>query len=121
MRKRLRALIRQGVAGATALGMVAMQAGVAGANRPDFPVSPQTATPIKHLVVIFGENISFDHYFGTYPNATNPPGEPSFSPLRGRRASTASEESYRPRIRTFSTPRTGPARPILFASTAPKP
>jgi phospholipase C len=38
----------------------------------------RTATPIKHVVVIFGENISFDHYFGTYPNATNPRGEPSF-------------------------------------------
>ena len=37
MRKRLRALIRQGVAGATALGMVAMQAGVAGANRRTSP------------------------------------------------------------------------------------
>jgi phospholipase C len=37
-----------------------------------------TATPIKHLIVIFDENISFDHYFGTYPNAVNPPGEPSF-------------------------------------------
>jgi phospholipase C len=33
---------------------------------------PATATPIKHLVVIFQENISFDHYFGTYPYATNP-------------------------------------------------
>jgi phospholipase C len=38
----------------------------------------RTATPIKHLVVIFGENISFDHYFGTYPHATNPQGEPAF-------------------------------------------
>jgi phospholipase C len=37
-----------------------------------------TATPIKHVVVIFGENISFDHYFGTYPNATNPGNEPRF-------------------------------------------
>jgi phospholipase C len=37
-----------------------------------------TTTPIKHLVVIFDENISFDHYFGTYPNAVNPSGEPSF-------------------------------------------
>jgi phospholipase C len=37
-----------------------------------------TATPIKHLVVIFDENISFDHYFGTYPHALNPPGEPAF-------------------------------------------
>src|SRR5580692_3547787 len=37
-----------------------------------------TATPIKHVVVIFGENISFDHYFGTYPNAANPLNEPQF-------------------------------------------
>ncbi|MGA7217662.1 MAG: alkaline phosphatase family protein [Candidatus Sulfotelmatobacter sp.] len=39
---------------------------------------PATATPIQHLVVIFNENVSFDHYFGTYPNATNPPGESKF-------------------------------------------
>lgn len=38
------------------------------------------ATPITHLVVIFQENVSFDHYFGTYPNATNPSGEPGFTP-----------------------------------------
>jgi phospholipase C len=37
-----------------------------------------TATPIKHLVVIFQENVSFDHYFATYPNAANPSGEPRF-------------------------------------------
>jgi phospholipase C len=35
-----------------------------------------TATPIKHLVVIFGENESFDHYFGTYPYAANTDGTP---------------------------------------------
>jgi phospholipase C len=40
-----------------------------------------TKTPIKHLVVIFDENISFDHYFGTYPNALNLPGEPRYSAL----------------------------------------
>ncbi len=45
--------------------------------------SLETATPIKHLVVIYGENISFDHYFGTYPKATNPPGEPAFTALPG--------------------------------------
>lgn len=39
-----------------------------------------TATPIKHLVVIFQENVSFDHYFGTYPYAANAPGEPAFYP-----------------------------------------
>src|SRR5713101_3917211 len=53
-----------------------------------FPVSPAfanrdpddfpTTTPIKHVVVIFQENVSFDHYFGTYPHATNLPGEIPF-------------------------------------------
>ncbi|MDQ1596939.1 MAG: phospholipase [Microbacteriaceae bacterium] len=36
--------------------------------------SSKTSTPIKHLVVIFDENVSFDHYFGTYPNAANTDG-----------------------------------------------
>jgi phospholipase C len=37
-----------------------------------------TDTPIKHVVIIFQENITFDHYFATYPKAANPPGEPRF-------------------------------------------
>ena len=36
----------------------------------------RTATPIKHVVVIFDENESFDHYFGTYPYAANTDGTP---------------------------------------------
>src|ERR1700733_11366008 len=44
-------------------------------------VSSPTATPIKHLVVIFDENFSFDHYFATYPNALNPPHEIPFKAL----------------------------------------
>src|ERR1700730_6006165 len=44
--------------------------------QPDGEAS--TATPIKHFVVIFQENVSFDHYFGTYPFAANPSGEPAF-------------------------------------------
>jgi len=42
-----------------------------------------TSTPIKHLVVIYNENVSFDHYFATYPNATNPAGEPVFTAAPG--------------------------------------
>ncbi|MFD2416987.1 phospholipase C [Amycolatopsis pigmentata] len=41
-----------------------------------------TETPIKHVVVIFGENISFDHYFGTYPKAANTDGTP-FTAAKG--------------------------------------
>src|SRR5580692_5566861 len=42
---------------------------------------PTPTTPIQHVVVIFDENISFDHYFGTYPTALNSPGQPRFTPL----------------------------------------
>jgi len=43
------------------------------------PPDPPSVSPIKHIVVIFGENISFDHYFGTYPNAKNNAGETPFT------------------------------------------
>ncbi len=61
----------------------------AGATAPASLTGPSpadslpTASPIKHLVVIFQENVSFDHYFATYPNATNPPGEPAFRAAAG--------------------------------------
>ncbi len=47
------------------------------------PPAPVTATPIQHLVVIFEENVSFDHYFATYPVAANPAGEPQFQASPG--------------------------------------
>ena len=59
----------------TALGPTAIPA-FAASKAP--AKRPATATPIQHLVIIFQENVSFDHYFGTYPNATNPKGEPPF-------------------------------------------
>lgn len=42
-----------------------------------------TSTPIRHVVVIFQENVSFDHYFATYPNARNPAGVPQFVARQG--------------------------------------
>jgi phospholipase C len=54
-------------------------------NDKDAAVDPnklKTKYPIKHLVVIFNENESFDHYFGSYPNALNPEGEPVFEPAK---------------------------------------
>lgn len=46
-------------------------------------VPTTSAQAIKHVVVIFGENISFDHYFGTYPNALNLPNETKFAAAAG--------------------------------------
>jgi phospholipase C len=61
----------------TWLTLNCLLASATAATRAPTSVTP-TSTPIKHLVIIFQENVSFDHYFGTYPNATNPPGEPKF-------------------------------------------
>ena len=63
---------------AGAIGAAAVVGTSAVADKPKSPDS-DTTTPIKHVVVIFQENVSFDHYFATYPNAANAPGEPSFA------------------------------------------
>jgi phospholipase C len=55
---------------------------VLGSNAPGWAAVPaaaqgghsSTTTPIKHVVVLFDENISFDHYFATYPKAANTDG-----------------------------------------------
>ncbi|GAB6852055.1 phospholipase C [Paraburkholderia kururiensis] len=78
------ALSAAAAAGATALALAACSSS---GNDVNQTVSNQdaltTATPIKHLVVIFNENVSFDHYFATYPNASNPTGEPAFTAAAG--------------------------------------
>ena len=70
--------------GATSIGPVIAndKADKADKNAAVDPNTLKTKTPIKHLVVIFNENVSFDHYFGTYPNALNPEGEPVFEPAK---------------------------------------
>ena len=75
---------RKVTAGAAALGSTLLIAGgfqasaaaTAPAARPKPAALIGTTTPIKHLVVIFQENVSFDHYFGTYPKAANTSGQP---------------------------------------------
>ncbi|UJB45595.1 phospholipase C [Streptomyces sp. A1-5] len=61
------------VTGAVALAALGGGAPALAAGGPH-PGHPGTATPIKHVVVIFDENISFDHYFATYPEAANTDG-----------------------------------------------
>jgi phospholipase C len=61
-------------AATAALALLAPAAAAAGGQAK--PVSwGATTTPIKHLVVIYQENVSFDHYFGTYPKAANTSGQ----------------------------------------------
>jgi phospholipase C len=61
------------LAAAQTAGSVAVPAT---APASQYRVVAPTSTPIKHVVVLFDENESFDHYFGTYPNAANTGGSP---------------------------------------------
>ena len=76
--------------------MIATLLGLGGNVTPIHAASPSTgtATPIEHLVIVFQENVSFDHYFGTYPNAANPAGEPAFH----AKAGTPTVNGYTPAL-----------------------
>ena len=63
----------------TGVSAVALAFAMQGAATAATTATATTTTPIKHLVVIFQENVSFDHYFATYPKAANPAGEPAFT------------------------------------------
>jgi phospholipase C len=56
--------------------------GYSGSSPGSRSIDPETGN-IQHIVVIFQENVSFDHYFATYPNALNLPGETPFNALPG--------------------------------------
>jgi phospholipase C len=93
LRKRLRLTIAVAASVALAAGVAIGATAASASSTPSFAgyhtpalVSAgyyrdtnRTATPIKHLVVIFDENESFDHYFGTYPYAANTDGTPFYA------------------------------------------
>ncbi|MDI5969196.1 alkaline phosphatase family protein [Streptomyces sp. SL13] len=62
-----------GMAGAAVLAAAAASAPASAVPAHQGGIAA-TATPIKHVVVLFDENNSFDHYFGTYPKAANTDG-----------------------------------------------
>jgi len=68
----------------------------------------EAQSPIKHLVVIFQENVSFDHYFATYPHALNPAGEPAFQARPG----TPTVNGFGPAL-LFANPNS--AQPFRFS------
>ncbi len=64
------------LAGTAVIAGIVLTLAAASAQTPAPTGGP--SSPIQHLVVIFQENVSFDHYFGTYPFAANGEGEPAF-------------------------------------------
>ncbi|HEU0238247.1 MAG TPA: alkaline phosphatase family protein [Micromonosporaceae bacterium] len=71
-----------------------------------------TTTPIKHLVVIFDENISFDHYFGTYPNATNADGTPFSAKKNTPKVNGLSPQLLTHNPNLFNPTRLGPSQAL---------
>src|SRR5215472_974747 len=51
---------------AAAVSVAAMMTAAAAGTTPRVSHAPSTTTPIKHVVVIIGENHSFDNVFATY-------------------------------------------------------
>ncbi len=69
-------------------------------------------TPVRHLVVIFDENISFDHYFGTYPNATNKNGS-LFRPKAGTpKANNLTPKLLKANPNSFNPQRLSPSQAL---------
>lgn len=77
------AAVAVGAAALVAAGAVAPAVASGHSEDGARPAAGATATPIKHVVVIFQENVSFDHYFATYPNAANLAGETRFTAAAG--------------------------------------
>jgi phospholipase C len=69
--------------------------------------TPTPAVNIHHIVVIFEENVSFDHYFGTYPNALNLPGETPFTALPGTPAVDGLSQNLLTQNPNFTNTRNG--------------
>jgi phospholipase C len=67
----------------SSLCMIVGGCGYSGAVPEPPAPGPSPAGSIQHIVVIFQENVSFDHYFATYPQALNLPGETPFTALPG--------------------------------------
>jgi phospholipase C len=77
-RKRISALLVAAIAAGGASVLVAQGASAGRMHHVAHRhvIRSAAVTPIRHVVVIFQENVSFDHYFGTYPNAANTDGQP---------------------------------------------
>jgi phospholipase C len=58
--------VRVNILGFSTLAVLAIGLVASASAEPNAPDGLNTATPIKHLVVVIGENRSFDHVYATY-------------------------------------------------------
>jgi phospholipase C len=109
-------LVGVGVALAALLGAFSFDH-VGSASAVPVNTSDNTTTPIKHLVVIYDENQSFDHLFGTYPYAENTDGT-SFCPQPGTAGLPTSTESVNTELGAGLVPKTTLGAPVTKGGCA---
>jgi phospholipase C len=106
MHRSFRSLLAVAAAGGLCLaGGMAAAAPAFGASTAHRSAGSGTATPIQHVVVIFQENVSFDHYFGTYPHAADTDGNPFHA-----RPGTPSVNGLTPALLTHNPNSANPTR-----------
>jgi phospholipase C len=119
METRLRANGLLQIAGALAFSLIVSLAGCGGVSHVSTATTPKTATPIQHVIIVIGENRSFDNLFATYvpPDPTQhvwnllsegivtqsgDPG-PNFAVAAQQQAVDSSDDAF-----LISPPQTGP-------------
>jgi phospholipase C len=125
---RLRANGLLQITGALAVALIVSLAGCGGMYYPPTASAPKTATPIQHVIIVIGENRSFDNLFATYvpPDPTQhvenllsegivkadgSPG-PNFAVAAQQQAVDSSDDAF-----LISPPQTGPYTTLPQPST----
>ena len=111
-----------------AVPLIVSLAGCGGTSSPTTASGPKTATPIQHVIIVIGENRSFDNLFATYVppdptqhvenllsegivNADGSPG-PNFTAAAQQQAVDSSDDAF-----LISPPQTGPYTNLPQPST----
>ncbi|MEV3924855.1 phospholipase C [Actinomadura coerulea] len=94
--------------------VAALSAGCGGGGgaAPSTRTTAEARSPIEHVVVIYGENVSFDHYFGTYPKAANTDGTPFHAAQRTPKVNGLSGELLRRNPNRYNPKRLGPSQAL---------
>jgi phospholipase C len=112
-KRRRPVMIAAVAAAAGSLALAACGAGAGGTASLSAATSPvRTTTPIKHVVVLFNENVSFDHYFGTYPKAANTDGTKFVAKRNTPRANVLSTKLLTDNPNQYNPKRLTPAQAL---------
>ena len=117
MMRTLRRMKRVFTTAAASVAALSIAGGPAFAGKPR---PPAPMMPIEHVVVVFQENVSFDHYFATYPVAANTDGSPFLRRRRYAHGQWAKRPSAHEQSQ-FQQPRQQHGRQLRDQPVSPEP